>query len=262
MRLIGRSIMEKVENTNSNKNKKLIYPYVEVRGPKNKTLKINIEKKRLIIGRLAGTNDVSLEPDPQKFVTRYMHCTIEEKDDLFWLVDNASKNGTFLKRYNNIRRVHGEVQLKNQDLILILAKIDSKGKPEHWKIKFIDPQATEEAEIIKDEQYIEYDWVQARLYLIIGSKQHEINGISPQEHSLIRYMDQRNKNNNNVPVMCTYEELINAIWDEFSQTHLKNDIIRLIWGLRKKIEPDPQNPRFLQNIKGMGYRLVTNPIAL
>ena len=75
-------------------------------------------------------------------------------------------------------------------------------------------------------------------------------------------MDQRNKSNNNVPVMCTYEELIDNVWEEYSQTHTRNDIIRLIWGLKQKIEPDPKSPQFLQNIKGMGYRFVTNPISI
>jgi len=84
-------------------------------------------------------------------------------------------------------------------------------------------------------------------------------GLSPQEHKLLRYMDQRNKNNNNVSVMCAFEELISAIWDEFSETRTKNDVNHLIWGLRKKIENDPQNQKFLQNIRGMGYRLITTP---
>ena len=61
--------------------------------------------------------------------------------------------------------------------------------------------------------------------------------------------------------MCTYDEIITTIWDEFSETRIKNDVIRLIWGLRKKIEADPQNPKFVQNIKGMGYRLITNQIS-
>ncbi len=85
--------------------------------------------------------------------------------------------------------------------------------------------------------------------------------LTPLEHSLIRYMDQQNKNNNNVSVMCTYDDLITAIWEEYSETHTKNDVIRLIWGLTKKLEIDPKSPKFFQNIRGMGYRLLNRPIS-
>lgn len=233
-------------------------PYLEVVDPNGKKFKHGFENARIVIGRLAEANDIALESDPQKLITRYMHCAIEARSGTYWLIDNASKNGTFLKRKGNMKRIHGEERIQNQDFILILADIDSEGNPEYWEIKFIDPQATEGVEVIQDEQYAEYDWIQAKFFLVNGSTRSEIRGLSPQEHSLIRYMDQRNKNNNNIAVMCTYDELIMAIWEEFGETRTKNDVIRLIWGLRKKIEPDPENPNFLQNIKGLGYRLATH----
>ena len=241
-----------------NRTKKLIEPFLEIKGPENIQFKFEIKDVKTVIGRLGDANDIALEPDPQKLVTRYMHCSIELKNSVYWLIDNDSKNGTFLKRDNNNKKIEGEIKLQNHDLILVLAKINSESNPEYWEIEFNDPQATDEARLIKGEQYIEYDWVQAKLFIINGSIRSEIKGLSPQEHKLLRYMDQRNKNNNNVSVMCTYEELISAIWDEFSETRTKNDVNHLIWGLRKKIENDPQNPKFLQNIRGMGYRLISN----
>jgi len=239
--------------------KKLSKPYLEINSPEKKRLKFEIKDEKVIIGRLKDVNDIALEPDDQKLVTRYMHCSIELKNGVYWLIDNDSKNGTFLKRDKIIKKIDGEIKLQNHDLILILAKINSESNPQYWEIEFNDPQATDNARQILGEQYIEYDWVQAKLFLINGTNRNEIVGLSPQEHKLLRYMDQRNKNNNNVSVMCTFEELIAAIWEEFSETRTKNDVNHLIWGLRKKIENDPQNPRFLQNIRGMGYRLITNP---
>ena len=84
--------------------------------------------------------------------------------------------------------------------------------------------------------------------------------LRPQEHKLIRYMDQRNRANGNVPVMCTYEELLVAVWGE-EPYHTEAEINRLVWELRQKLEPDSKNPQFLETVRGMGYRLVTRPRA-
>lgn len=249
----------KNNNPNPKKSKKTISPHLEIKGPKIKKYKVDIINDRIIIGRLADFNDIALQPDPQKLVTRNMHCSIELRKGIFWLIDNASKNGTFLKRGDVMKRVHGEEKLENRDLILILAEVNSDETTKYWEINFVDPHATEDAMVSKPEQHIEYDWIQAKLFLMNGLSRKEIKGLSPQEHSLIRYLDQRNKNNGNIPVMCTYDELIIAIWDEYSEIHSKNDVNRLVWGLRKKIETNSQNPKFLHNIRGMGYRFVTNP---
>ena len=72
-------------------------------------------------------------------------------------------------------------------------------------------------------------------------------------------MDQRNRANGNVPVMCTYEELIAAVWgDEIG--HTETEVNHLVWRLRKKIELDPKDPQFLQTVSGLGYRLETQPM--
>lgn len=241
---------------NSSKIKKFMSQYLEISGPEKKPFKFEIADEKVIFGRLADVNDIVLNPDPQKLVTRHMHCSIELKNGVYWIIDNDSKNGTFYKRDKVIKKVQGEIKLTNHDLILILAKINSESDPEYWEIQFNDPLATNRAIEIQGDKYIEYDWIQAKLFLFNGSYQNEIEGLSPLEHKLLRYMDQRNKNNNNVSVMCTYEELISSIWDEFSETHTKNEVNHLVWGLRKKIEDDLQKPKFLQNIRGMGYSLI------
>jgi DNA-binding response OmpR family regulator len=71
-------------------------------------------------------------------------------------------------------------------------------------------------------------------------------------------MDQRNRANGNVPVMCSYEELIAAVWgDEIN--HIEAEVNHLIYELRQKVEPDTTEPRFLQSVRGLGYRLETRP---
>jgi DNA-binding response OmpR family regulator len=240
------------------KTMKPIFSTLIVKDLEGKSYTKEIQDKRILVGRLSGENDIVLFPDPQQLVTRYMHCSIEQRNGRYWIIDNASKNGTFLKRNNAITRIRGEEPLENNDTILILGLIDEKNNPKYWQLEFKDPTATESAPISQNQQRIEYDWVKAKLFINNGSSVQEIKDLSPLEHKLIRFMDQQNKNNGNVTVMCTYEEIINAVWDESANTRTMNDVNHLVAGLRKKIEKDIKNPRFLVNMRGMGYSFITN----
>lgn len=53
----------------------------------------------------------------------------------------------------------------------------------------------------------------------------------------------------------TASELYDKVWKPYQAGDEKTVVIH-ISRLRKKIEPDPGNPRFLVNIKGLGYKLV------
>lgn len=230
-------------------------PYINIINHNGDSNKVVIEKNRLIIGRLAGENDVSLNPDPQKLVTRYMHCSIEIKNTTPYIIDNASKNGTFLKRNNIIHQVKGEIKLEDEDIIMILKIIGEDDPIEYWEIKFNDPLAT--GSINNFTSRISYDWIQAKLFLTQGKSITEISHLTPLEHKLIRYMDQKNKSNENIPVMCNYDELISTLWED-GYSYTKNDVNHIVFALRKKIEVDYKNPKFLLNVRGMGYRLITN----
>ncbi len=232
-------------------------PYMILKTLRGKKSNFVIKKDKTIIGRLTDLNDISLSPDPQKLVTRYMHCSIEIRDWTSWLVDNASKNGTFVKRKNVMQKVKGEIKLQDNDIIMILNRIGANETTKYWELLYKDPLATKSIENYKSN--LVYDWIQAKLFIINGEKRKEVSSLTPLEHKLLRYMDERNKNNDNTAVMCTYEELSSAIWEKFGETRSKNDVNHLIAALRKKIETDIQNPKFLQNIRGMGYRLITNP---
>jgi DNA-binding response OmpR family regulator len=72
-------------------------------------------------------------------------------------------------------------------------------------------------------------------------------------------MDQRNRSNGNMPVMCTFEELQAALWGD-EVLHTEAEINYVISGLRKKIETDQKQPQFLETVRGLGYRLVTRPV--
>ncbi|MDD5190493.1 MAG: helix-turn-helix domain-containing protein [Dehalococcoidales bacterium] len=58
--------------------------------------------------------------------------------------------------------------------------------------------------------------------------------------------------------VVAYDTLLERVWGEGYRNELKylQDYIRL---LRRKIEPDPQNPRYILNIRDYGYLLNLPP---
>lgn len=247
-----------MEKLKKKTNKKVIHltPQIEIQTIGGARQKIKLSKERTLIGRLPDINDISLQPDPQNLVTRYMHCFIEIRNSIGWLVDNASKNGTFLERDNTMQKISGEIKLQDNDCVKILGEINDDNTVKYWELTYKDPLATKD--VVKENTAIVYDWIQARLIITREGKQEVIGSLTPLEHKLLRFMDQKNKLNNNVPVMCSYDELISAIWDDI-YSHTPNDVNHLIAALRKKIEKDHKKPLILTNIRGLGYRFITNP---
>ncbi len=231
---------------------------LEVHGPEGQEFSIDLTKGHVTIGRFHEFNDVALEPDPQQLVTRKGHCTIECDGAGWWVLDNGSVNKTFVRRGSKMEVVHGRAAIGDGDVICILGMLTNKGKPVYWELTFRDPMKTQRIEGVTRPRYLEYDWVQAKLFRVDGGSQEEIQNLRPREHKLIRYMDQRNRANGGVPVMCTYEELLTAVWGD-EPLHTEGEINHLVWELRQKIEPDPKEPQFLQMVRGLGYRLETHP---
>ena len=230
-------------------------PYLLIKLLNGEQSRYTITNEKMIIGRLSEINDISLQPDTQSLITRYMHCFVEIRNKTGWLVDNASKNGTFLKRGNSMQKINGEIKLQDNDCIMILGEINDDNTVKYWELTYKDPLATKD--LVPEKSTIVYDWIQAKLFINREGKQEVINSLTPLEHKLLRYMDQKNKNNNGVPVMCTYDELISAVWDDI-YSHTPNDINHLVASLRKKIEEDYKNPQYLTNIRGLGYRFIVS----
>jgi hypothetical protein len=237
-----------------------LLPFLEVRGPDGQQFRFDLEKDRVTIGRFTKFNDVALEPDPQNLITRKAHCSVERDAEGWWVVDNGSVNRSFVRRGGEIGVVNGRVRVTDGDAIRVLGKLVEGGEPTYWELTFRDPLKTQavnpEAEP-RTAPHLKYDWIQARLFRVEGAAEQEVSDLRPQEHKLVRYMDQRNRANGRVPVMCAYEELIEAVWGK-DAPQTETDITHLAWELRQKIEPDPKQPQFLQNVPKLGYRLVTS----
>jgi hypothetical protein len=233
-------------------------PSLEVNGPDGQAFTVELLKDRMTIGRFREFNDVGLEPDPQQLVTRKAHCAVERDAEGWWVIDNGSVNRTLVQRGPSVEVLNGRVPITDGDCIRILGRLTEGGEPIYWELTFRDPLKTRRVETAPRAAYLEYDWIQAKLFRVEGSDRQEVRGLRPQEHKLIRYMDQRNRANGGVPVMCAHEELNVAIWGE-DAPHTETEVNHLVWELRRKLEPDPKEPRFLQTVRGLGYRLVTCP---
>lgn len=78
-----------------------------------------------------------------------------------------------------------------------------------------------------------------------------VNGTSillaPKEFQLLNLLI------NNPNQIFSNEELFNTIWGTDSMGDIRTVMVH-ISNLRKKIEPDPKNPVYIQTLKGFGYR--------
>lgn len=200
-------------------------------------------------------NNIVLE-DPHKMMSR-CHCRFEYANGRWWVEDGGSANGTFVRPLNGKTeidvRLEESVPLRDGTEILILGKMSAANEPIFWRLTFCDPNETVRFKKLQTGADIEYSLSQQRLFWVSPREQQEIK-LSPQERKLLHYMAQRNSENNDQAIVCDYQELIEFIWEEpYGRTN--NDVNRLIWSLRNKIEPDPGEPRFLKTVKRSGYLL-------
>jgi len=72
--------------------------------------------------------------------------------------------------------------------------------------------------------------------------------LAPKEYSLLKTLAEQPGR------VFSEEELIQAVWPEGGLA-TSSDVKRYIYLLRKKIEADPQEPRYVQTVRGFGYKL-------
>jgi pSer/pThr/pTyr-binding forkhead associated (FHA) protein len=234
--------------------------FLDVQDPDDNKYTIKLEKDCFTVGRSNG-NDIVL-PNPEKTISRH-HCVLEWEAKCWWVVDESSANGTFVQLSNSDTRIdvrqHRRYQINNGDTILILGKFVEENEPVFWKLTFRDSEETRKVVDFQPSVYLEYSLSQQKLFLVNGRKQQEIL-LSRRERSLIHHMAEQNQANNSKPTVCEYQELITAIWGE-PCGHTNNDVTRLVWLIRRKIESDPGEPVFLITEKARGYTLKVKLIA-
>jgi predicted component of type VI protein secretion system len=176
-------------------------------------------------------------PDENRYVSR-LHCTLDRMGGAWWLHDNASRNGVFI----NDQRVDGRAKLYHGDVIRIV----------EWEITFRDPASTNiapEVDAPRPEPgpSLQYDLSSMRLFI---SGEEFDRPLSRQERTLLNCLAEKPGQ------VCTYEELIQALWEGVGDEAAIHGLVRR---LRSKIEPDPSHAVFIMSVPGFGYRLDANP---
>jgi hypothetical protein len=224
---------------------------------------VPLDKDRVSVGRLPDANDVALEPDPERLVTRLEHCAFEREGDRWFVVDGGSVNGTFVRRGETLERVTGRAPLQDGDVVCVLASVSDEGARTFFELAFYgsgDSQATRAVQFAPaataPAECLRYDGSRAELVLMRGAERHEIE-VRAQAHRLAGYMAERNAAVGGDPALCTHDELMEAVWgDEPMHTHA--ELAKLVWEIRKKLEPFGAE-HLLENERRRGYRLHTCP---
>jgi two-component system KDP operon response regulator KdpE len=60
---------------------------------------------------------------------------------------------------------------------------------------------------------------------------------------------------------CTFTEILSDVWGEPFTTN-QEYVHAYMWQLRRKLEPDPSKPAYLQSVRGQGYRFVAHEPAV
>lgn len=229
---------------------------VEVRAPDGTSTTIALSGKRATVGRPPAVNDIVLEPDPDQYVSRE-HCLIE-LDGRVWRVVDKSRNGTLLRRGDKQVKVRDPEALSDGDVICILAGPSQSAGPSYWELVFRNPMET--TPVLAGTAQLEYNRESARLYRIVGTDREEL-GLPHNVHLLLRHLAKRNADNGDVAVMCSRDELMQAIWGDVEPQHPPEELNRLIFDLRRLVELVPAQPRFVQTVRGLGFRLDPRPTA-
>ena len=226
-------------------------------GAARKTVALNSE--RVTVGRLPGENDIALEPDPERLVTRVAHCTFERERNRWFIVDGGSVNGTFVRRGADRQRVDRRMPLRDGDVVSVLASVSQTGERRYFELAFHtvgDSQATRAVPPDTVGDCLRYDAERGRLVLLKGDEVHEIP-IRAQAHKLVRYMVERNTTAGGLPVLCTHDDLMRAVWAD-EPMHTREELAKLVWELRKKLEPFGAE-QLIENERRLGYRMRTCP---
>ena len=223
---------------------------------------VELTGAQVTVGRLPELNDIALQPDPERLVTRSAHCTFEREGSRWTVVDGGSVNGTFVRRGGELRRVFERTPLRDGDVVCVVATVGHPDERRFFELAFQtsgDSQATkpvpEAAELARDTaECLNYDSDAARLVLVRGAESHELQ-IRAQAHRLVRFMAGRNEAIGGSPALCTHDELMHAVWAD-EPMHNRVELARLIWELRKKLEPFGAE-HLIENERRLGYRLRT-----
>lgn len=231
-------------------------PFLEITGPDGEHMVAPLTKTRITIGRDPSRNDIALQPDPQRLVSREEHCFFEQRGSYWYIGSNgSSRNPTLLSRGGSLSLVQGTMLLTDGSRIYIQGKLTETSEPLFWKCRFRDPEGTQPGQVAP---YLAYEWRSHKLFRVVGGVSEAVH-LPPREDRLIQCLWSRNEERHS-PSVVSVSELMQAVWGEEALSHSSQELHKLVSFLREKIELDPEKPRFLQNDRGKGYVLDAFPL--
>jgi len=209
-------------------------PRIVVRTSSGHRHELPLPDRPLLIGRSRDC-DLILEDD---YVSR-RHARIESRNGKFLIVDENSRNGTVVRG----QRIRAPCELRHDDEIRI------GGTVLFFLISDPEEATTQRLEPLSDAQIacpIQVD-TQSWDVRIEGKK---LDGkLSVLEFKLLAHLYRK------AGAVCSRDELGSELWGEGAYTF--EMLHQLVHRLKRRIEPDPGNPRFILSIPGVGYRLHT-----
>jgi len=186
----------------------------------------------LVIGR-SRECDLILEDD---FVSR-RHARVEQRKGKFIIVDEGSRNGTVVRG----QQINSQHELRHEDEIRIgdTALLFLVGSPEDSTTQRLEPLS--ESQIGSPVQVDPQSWE----VWVEGKKLEQ--KLSVLEFKLLAHLYR------NAGIVCSRDEIGVELWGEGAYTF--EMLHQLVHRLKRRIEPDPNNPRFLVSLPGVGYRL-------
>ena len=236
---------------------------LRVSGPGDESFVYELVASPVTVGREFPGADTDLKiADPDRRVSR-LHFLLEHEWGAWWVVDNASANGTYLRRGSDRVRIEDRIRLDHGDVIVVLA-----GQDLTWELQLDDPHATtrldtEDAPVSAARPCVVWDPDMFTLTRHSGVDETVVE-LRRQGYVLVDHMWSRNGSSRGAPVVCTPDDLIEAVWgspsswDEYHPPTAEN-LRDLVADVRKSLEIPDASKRILENVRGVGYRLHTCP---
>ena len=185
--------------------------------------------------------DRDLILDNDRFASRH-HARIERAGDHWVLIDEGSTNGTSIggRKMSGSHRLRDGEEVQIGDAILFYRERAVEDED--------DTGSTLKQSIQQARSPIQVD-VQTWEVSVDGKK---LPGrLSVREFKLLAYLY------DHADTVCTRDELSTAIWGEGAYTY--DMLHQLVHRVKRRVEPDPENPCYVVSVSGVGYKLSCTP---
>lgn len=169
---------------------------------------------------------------PEEHVSRH-HAQVAWDRTQYIVRDLGSKNGTFL----NGKRIDGPAPLRHGDVITVPG------------LKLVFDAADDTATLgidLRPLGGIHVDTTTAEVWV----NGRQVN-LTAKEYQALTFLYRMGG------ALVSKEDLAAHVWPEYDGAVGDSNIEQLIYRLRRKLEDDPEHPRFLITVRGLGYRLMT-----